>query len=249
MDQSGSGNSTLALSANQSVASLAGASTSVVNLGANRLTAGTASGTTTFAGSIGGTGGLTKDGGSTQILSGTNTYSGITTVSAGTLLVNGSNTGTGAVSVSANATLGGTGSVAGDVTANGIIAPGDLNAIGTFGVKSLNLVNTLAIRWDGTAGTIDKLNVTGLLELQNTSSVVFSSLGGSLTQSAYIFATYGTLSSTFGTVTNLPAGYTINARYGGNNRALVAVPEPATWVLMAIGVTVVATIRRRKRFQ
>ena len=82
----GSGTSTLALGADQSIASLTGAlTTSALTLGGNTLTLGTTTGSTTFAGAIGGSGGLIKDGGSTQVLSGTNSYSGGTTVSAGTL--------------------------------------------------------------------------------------------------------------------------------------------------------------------
>ncbi len=70
-----------------------------------------------------GTGSLYKDGSATLTLSGTNTYSGTTAVTAGKLLVNGTNSGTGAVSVSSNATLGGTGSIGGNVTyASGALA-------------------------------------------------------------------------------------------------------------------------------
>jgi autotransporter-associated beta strand protein len=84
MDQSGSGSSTLALGASQSVASLTGAAGSVLDMNGNTLTIGSASGTTTFAGVIS-DGSLTKDGASIQTLTGTNTYAGATTVSAGTL--------------------------------------------------------------------------------------------------------------------------------------------------------------------
>ena len=85
MDATGSGSSTLALGANQSVSSLVGASTSNVTLASKTLTVGTSSGNTTFAGRISGTGNLVKDGASTQVLSGNNTFSGTTTVNSGTL--------------------------------------------------------------------------------------------------------------------------------------------------------------------
>ena len=64
---------------------------------------------------------MTKAGPGTLILSGDNLYTGATTVAAGTLLAEnttGSATGPGTVTVRAGATLGGTGTVAGRVTAN-----------------------------------------------------------------------------------------------------------------------------------
>ena len=96
---SGTGSSTLALQANQAIASLSGEASSTVTLGGNTLTIGKSSGTTTFAGSIAdgmsSGGSLLKDGASTQILSGNNSYTGTTTISAGTLQVgSGGTTGT-----------------------------------------------------------------------------------------------------------------------------------------------------------
>ena len=63
-------------------------------------------------------GGLTKAGAGTLVLNAANSYSGATVVSAGTLLadnVSGSATGTGTVTVDGGATLGGTGTIAGQV--------------------------------------------------------------------------------------------------------------------------------------
>ena len=102
----GTGSSTLSLGANQSIASLSGASSSLVNLLSHQLTIGTATGSTTYAGVISGTGSLLKDSASTQILTGANTYNGGTTVTNGTLVtVNTSALGSGSVS------LGGTGNL------------------------------------------------------------------------------------------------------------------------------------------
>jgi fibronectin-binding autotransporter adhesin len=70
---------------NQTIASLAGAGT--VTFGAGTLTTGGNDTSTTYAGTITGTGGLTKVGAGVFTLSGTNTYSGGTTVNAGTLSV------------------------------------------------------------------------------------------------------------------------------------------------------------------
>lgn len=72
----------------------------------------------TFSGIIKNTAGtlaVTKSGTGTLILSGANTYSGATAVNAGTLLVKNS-IGSGAVTVASTATLGGTGTIGGNVT-------------------------------------------------------------------------------------------------------------------------------------
>ena len=74
---------------NQTVGSLSSSSSqSGITLGSGTLSV-NQSVTTTFAGSISGTGGLTKLGIGTLILSGNNTYSGATTITAGTLQVSG----------------------------------------------------------------------------------------------------------------------------------------------------------------
>jgi autotransporter-associated beta strand protein len=82
----------------------------------------------TYAGTMSGSGSLTKNGFSVVTLTAANSYAGGTTINAGTLLVNntsGSGTGSGPVNV-VGGTLGGTGSVSGSVTVqNGaVLSPG-----------------------------------------------------------------------------------------------------------------------------
>ena len=83
-------------SLNQTIGSLAGAGN--VMLGTATLTTGNDNTSTTFAGTISGTGGLTKIGTGTLVLSGANTYSGGTTLTGGTLrLANNQALGSGAL--------------------------------------------------------------------------------------------------------------------------------------------------------
>jgi autotransporter-associated beta strand protein len=87
-----------------------------------------------------GTGSLTKQQGGTWTLSGAGNYSGGTNVTAGTLLVNGNgSTGIGQVSVSGG-TLGGTGTITGDVVfTGGALAPG--LSPGSLNMASLTMNN------------------------------------------------------------------------------------------------------------
>ena len=59
---------------------------------------------------------ITKEGSNTWVLNGNNTYTGDTVVNAGRLDINGINTGTGVLTVAGGASLGGEGSVSGNVT-------------------------------------------------------------------------------------------------------------------------------------
>ena len=115
--------------------SIAGAGTYF--LGSKQLTVGsnnlstTVSGIIQDGGSSGGVGGsLVKVGTGTLTIDGAGTYTGGTTVSGGTLVVgdfanpSAALSGGGPISVGSGGTLGGYGSVTGDVTNSGVIAPG-----------------------------------------------------------------------------------------------------------------------------
>lgn len=221
-----------------------------------------------FANPITGSTRVVQRGTGKTTLSGSSSYTGATLISAGTLaLAAASNSiaSSGTIDVAAAAvldvstvtggfvlasaqTLSGAGSVAGGATAaaGSIVSPGGAAiATLTFG-SNLNLLGTLAIDVSGTAA--DVAAVGGPLALDPASTVSFTT-GSPLTEPAYVFATYASLVGTFGTVTGLPTGYLLDYNYlGGNQVALVAVPEPGTLALAATGCLIVAArLARRSR--
>jgi fibronectin-binding autotransporter adhesin len=145
----------------------------------------------TVANNIGATssGSLTKNGAGILTLSGTNTYAGATTVIAGRLDINGSTTS--AITVPAKlsgsttatgGTLGGNGTIVGDIVNNGIVSPGTasspqaiLNQTGSFSGNSGSsfVVN---VNDDGSGSstpgvTNSELNVDGTAALNSGSNV------------------------------------------------------------------------------
>jgi len=98
---------------------------------------------------------LVKSGDGTQVLGDTNTYTGTTTVSDGTLIINGDQSAAnGAVTVASGATLGGTGTIGGNVVIDGgIHAPGNSPGIQTFaGDLTYNTGSTIA--WELKTNTV-----------------------------------------------------------------------------------------------
>jgi hypothetical protein len=127
------------------------------------------------------------------------------------LFFNAVKTGSGAVTVTAG-TLGGTGSIAGDVTNNGRIAPG--TSVGTLtmtGNVTMGANSSLAIELEGASA--DKLVVGGNL---NLSDFDFLDVTGAGSGSSWTIATYGgTLTGIFDSVTS---GYTVNYGTGTNSQ-------------------------------
>jgi autotransporter-associated beta strand protein len=156
-------------------------------------------------------GGWAKGGLGTMRITAANTYNGGTTVSAGLLLVNntsGSGTGGGAVTVNGGI-LGGTGSIAGIVTANagGTLAPGTASALGTLTLNSAPvLAGTSLFRIDRNSGSplTDKIVLTsGTLNYGGT--LVVSNVGATLVGGeAYELFNAPSYSGAF-LISNLPA--------------------------------------------
>lgn len=200
----------------------------------------------TYAGVMSGSGSLTKSGSGTVTLTQANTFTGATTVSNGTLAfgASGGIASSPTITVAAGATLdvaavtggwqlggaqvlAGSGTITGPATAaaGSIVAPG--GSIGTLtATGGFTLLGDLVIEISGTA--IDLLDSSSGALAIGSGTVSFTELAAPVGD--LVFAKYLSLSGgAFGTVTGLPAGYSIDYAYLGNQIALVqstpGVPE------------------------
>ncbi len=133
-----------------------------------------------FAGTITGSGGFNKAGTGALTLTGTNGYTGATQVNAGSLYVDGDQSAAnGATTVANGATLGGQGTLGGDVTVvNGAaLSPGSKGAIGTLTINgNLNLSSGSVLNFGfgqvaGGTQPGDLINVKGNLTLDGLLNV------------------------------------------------------------------------------
>lgn len=186
-----------------------------------------------FSNLISGAGSFSKSGTGTVALTADNSYSNGTTVNTGTLLVNGAQTGLGNTNVVSGATLGGTGTLPGivNILAGATLAPG--SGIGTFTTgsagKTTTITGTLRVEYNGSVSpATDVLVAKDALSLGAASTIDFDATGSPLTAPVYVIATYTSLTGTFATVTDLPAGYRLAYNYDNgvttNNLALVKLP-------------------------
>ena len=155
---------TLQLGANTALGSIIGDVTNNGKLIFDR------SNTYNFTGQISGIGGVDQNGTGTTVFGGTQSYTGPTAINAGTLLVNGSITSN--TTVNAAGTLGGFGTVTGNVDNLGNVTPG------TPGDGSGSLGKQLTIDGNYT-GSGGKLNIYTQLGNENslTSQLVISGAG------------------------------------------------------------------------
>lgn len=161
-----------------SVLNLVGSGTTT--LGANTLTITNGSGT--YSGTIGGTGGLTKQGSGTYILTGANTYTGATTISGGTLALSGTGTLASGAVVTNNATF----DIAGR-SANLSIANLVGSGVTALGGNTLTLTNASGVysgSLTGSGGLIKQGAGTYTLSGANTFTGALLIEGGTLVYGA-----------------------------------------------------------------
>ena len=240
--------------ANATIGSLSGAGKVVVN--GTTLTAGTDNSSTIFSGSLLGVGSLVKQGSGMMTLSGNSTNGGIT-ISNGKLVLNG--IANAPVVVQTGATLGGIGTVIGNLTVNagGTHAPGS-----SAGIQHIigNYANngTLAIELNGTtAGSgHDQVDVQGSVTLGN--AILDLSLGFTpQIADTFLIINNDLSDSVIGNFLNLLEGeyvsvgiYTFQISYiggDGNDVTLYTteVPEASTWALMVLGGFGMLMVTRR----
>lgn len=231
---------------------------------------GTNTGNNTFGMAIGEAGGATslvKNGTGTWVLTGNSSYSGSTTVSSGTLVVNG-NISTSTTIVESDGTLGGSGTLGSlNILAGGTLAPGNspgiLNVDGDYSQSG-----TLSMEITGlTPGTqhdqvnVDRISGDGSVSISGNLNVLFT--GGTYVASNLIFillndgtdAVSGTFSglaqngivTTYGGwdwIISYNADSSGSSFTGGNDIALMAVPEPRAALLGGLGL--LSLLRRRR---
>ncbi|MDF1825769.1 MAG: PEP-CTERM sorting domain-containing protein [Verrucomicrobiales bacterium] len=219
----------------------------------------------------GDTAGSTSNG--TVIFTEDNTYKSETIVTGGTLLVNGDQTAaTGVVTVgdgaTNNATLGGSGTIGGNTTVHsGSTLSGGTNGnVGTLtfapDTGTTNLTAESGSTWlvdliggSGNSGTSDRIVVSGNLDITG-STIQINDLGTYTFGDKFTIATYGTLTAnaTFNgwaddSLHTIGGGTYMIDYNDGSAITLTAIPEPGTWLGLALLLGCAFLYRRRERLR
>lgn len=206
----------------------------------------------------------TAQGGGTLILNGDGSYTGATTIGSGSdatagyikAYVNGDLKSSSATNVYNGSTLAGTGTVrnltvrsSGKVDAGGASGTGTLHVEGTASFLSNS---TLLFTLD-TAGTSDRLEVTGAINIEGGTTLSLTSTG--VLSDRYTLLTFAETLVPYGTFTTIllngsetnwtNSGYSIN--YG--TTSITIIPEPSIVLLSTTGLALMLIYRKRKVIQ
>ncbi len=209
---------------------------------------------------------ITKAGPGTMAITGNNSYTGATIINAGKLLADG--TITGAITVDgATAILGGGGTVGAVTVQNGgAIAPGASPGILRTGNLTMTTGTTLRMELNGTlpATAYDQLSVTGAVDLGSSSLSLSGTYVSSGSNDLFFVLLNDGGDGIAGTFAGLAEGahiastsgqdfvitYLANGEgtsfTGGNDVALMAVPEPLTAISLMSGLGLLLARRRRR---
>ena len=212
----------------------------------------------------GNTGTLTKLGSGTLALTSTNAYTGATTVNAGKLVVNGSISTSILTTVASSATLGGSGTVGAlTIDSDAFVTPGNSPGILTVNGNYTQAGQYTAEIAGTTAGSgYDQIGVTGAVNITGGSLVTMFS--GSYAMGNLLFILLNDSNDAItGTYTGLAQGATVasygglswqisyladsagNTFTGGNDIALMAIPEPNVAALIG-GFGLLGLLHRRR---
>ena len=231
-----------------------GAGNSAISLGNFTLTI-SGSGNTTINPVIGSTGGgLIKSGtGTLTLTASAHTYTGATTVTSGTLIITSSQTSinsTSGLSVASGAKF--TNNNASIAYSKSLtLAEGALiNGVGAFAPTAMTITADLSNGFTTFALGTTSLTKAGNLELtlSGVSDGTYTIFSGSALSSQFTTMSIGGVSLTSGGSGNFSglAGGKSYSFTNSTNELLVAIPEPATWALLAFSLTTVMVLRRRR---
>ncbi len=210
-------------------------------------------GTMQVNGQISGDGAVTKEGFGRLHVAGENSYTGGTVINQGTLEISGTSAlGSGEVTVNAGGTLAGNGSVAGNTTVHGTVAPGSSPGLLDFEgdlTFTANSVLSLEISSTGARGVnFDAIDVGGTLTIDPTATLVLTYIDGYSPQvgNTFQFLNFSVVDGEFLFNTDIGGGLSWDTSNLYTTGEMTVIPEPSTWALLGMGAAVTFWFGRRR---